>query len=133
MEFEDEAGVWNPLAPEVWNPLAPEVPTGRGKKRSTPSAATQEAGAPTTEPRRVIRRGGKGRGRGSGSSKHCTCFLCLDPSKTTVGNNPYCKDCKPDHEALRTDAKKQNKLDVLTWALQDPELYRKLLLDYRCE
>jgi len=57
----------------------------------------------------------------------------LDPSKTTVGNNPYCKDCKPDHEALRTDAKKQNKLDVLTRALQDPELYRKLLLDYRCE
>eukprot|EP00959_Pyramimonas_sp_CCMP1952_P008354 174720-Pyramimonas_sp.AAC.1 len=55
----------------------------------------------------------------------------MDSSKKCVGNNPFCTDCKPDHEAVRADAIEQGKKEVFERARKDPELYRKLLLDYR--
>ena len=94
--------------------------------RKTKAKATPKAEAAPGEPPR-----GSRAAIGGAKKKYAyTCMICLDPGKP-CGQNPFCKDCKCDNEALKKDAKQRSKEAQYERARRDPELFRKLFLDYK--
>ena len=47
------------------------------------------------------------------------------------GNNPYCKEDKKEHDALKKDAQKQGYIEKFNDARKCPVLFRKLIEDFR--